>query len=179
MGSGSRAGFDYLLERLHQQEEVRDRWFRYSLVVLVLPVGIVGLDKTPSWLGRSAMAAMMFLFAAIGVCFLLMHVNQRANCLDLREDFGESVPERHLPRGFLRCVLLMHQFWRADFLANVIQALLNGALVIVGVYALGVSSTWVPYVALLMAVYVQLLMRQRVLHVRGTQYHKRKSEANA
>lgn len=153
-------------ERLKHQHEMRDRWFRYSLLVLAVPVGLVGAKlMEPGGENLRCVAGVLLVGCAVlGYGFFRLYVAQRINGLrrvtELLELIGETNSEYARIFG-----------WKgkegprrkkdagADFWANVIQMSINSVLLSFGALLLaGIEMPYAPGVVPLLAVVVLALM---------------------
>jgi hypothetical protein len=158
---------ELLWQRLKLQEEVRDRWFRYSLLILAVPLGVAAAFERAEVADRAVVAAGALLFFLIGVCFLLLHVMQRINSLELLEQLGPSDPVGDvLADSASRKLTLRVQHWGADFYANCAQSILNAGLFLAALYYGCVRSILVLVPVFLALVYAQLYLRQSLLVAR-------------
>ena len=77
----------YLQSEMHFQKEVRDRWFRYYLIITTLPLGVViGLfrfkEVNISLNGFLPVVTLSsFILFVLGFLFFLVHIHQRINYL--------------------------------------------------------------------------------------------------
>jgi hypothetical protein len=75
----------HLFERVKLQEDVRDRWFRYYLVIMASTITILGLAFQLAAKEKVAVALKWFFpllglfFSGVGILFFLLHLSQRYN----------------------------------------------------------------------------------------------------
>ncbi len=173
-------------ERIKLQQEVRDRWFRYSLIILGVPLVLLLSKNQPFFVDSSlTRAATAFLFALIGFFFFLLHVHQRINSVNLHaelqqildpirrelnissENQKKNSSKNHDKKSKLHCmlsiVIFRKQSWGADFWANVVQATMNSSLLFLAYYNILDGHPWWGIILFLSTCAFQLYLRQKIV----------------
>jgi hypothetical protein len=151
-----------LWQRIQHQQEVRDRWFTYSLALLAVPLLMAAAFEKADLKDPYAVAGAMAIFAFVGFFFLLLYTRQRINYLDLYKQYS---PRPVPPAGSY--LLLRAQLWGADFYANCVQACMNAGLLLASMYYFGCKHAVGLAVSFFLIFWVQMFVRQCVLRRRG------------
>lgn len=172
---------DLLYAQITDHKEVRDRWFRYYLLVIGIPFGVLGAGlQASAWdrmVGRpnELLLLLSLLLLLVGFLFFMLYIRQRLNYLSVYQRAWQvermvimpailaTNPQQKMPE--------VGQF-SADFYANGVHILLNSVWgVLVWIFGARVliergygAWLWLGGVsALLLSVATHVYIRDRVL----------------